>query len=282
MKSTPLFFFITMTFLLYSCKKENQLETPIQHERIISDTAYGEAPQQKMDIYLPANRNANTKTIVLIHGGGWSEGSKADLNSGIATIRELFPEYALVAINYRLANEWGNKFPTQENDVQSVMSFLTAHHQDFQISSKFVLAGFSAGAHLAMLHAYKNDPNKNVVAVVDFFGPTNLETLWNEGLVQQLILFNATGKIYPDGQEIYSSSSPINFVSNNTPPTILLQGGNDPLVPPSQTTTLITKLEEHNITHKLVYYPDEAHGWGGDKLNHSLQEVQAFLKEHVK
>lgn len=276
-----IFFCSIAAILLISCKKENH-DKLVQQERIILDTAYGTDPRQKMDIYLPANRNSNSKTLVLIHGGSWSEGSKAELNNGISTIRALFPEYALVTINYRLANEWGNKFPTQENDVQSVMNFLIANHQDFQISSKFVLAGFSAGAHLAMLHAYKNDPNKNVVAVVDFFGPTNLETLCNEGLVQQLILFNATGKLYPDGQEMYRSSSPINFVSDNTPPTILLQGGKDPLVPPGQTNALISLLEQHATPHKLVYYPDELHGWQGEKLNHSLQEVQAFLKEQVK
>lgn len=270
-----------LLILFTACKKEKADDDTAQKERVILDTSYGSHALQKMDLYLPANRTAATKTLVLIHGGGWSEGSKADLTGGITSLKQLLPGYAFVNINYRLAGNGQSLFPTQEDDVKTAISFILNNQQLFGISNKLVVAGFSAGAHLALLHAYKNDAGKNVMAVVDFFGPTDLETLWSAGLVQQMILANVTGKIYPDGLALYKSSSPVNFVTAQSPPTLILQGGKDPLVPPSQSNELITLLEQKNVTHELVFYPNEVHGWQGETLTHSLQQIKSFLEKNV-
>ncbi|HNN72718.1 MAG TPA: hypothetical protein PKG89_15825, partial [Ferruginibacter sp.] len=87
--SVNLFFLLfSVSILLSSCIKDEPGGgtgggtgggSPLT-ERIILDTAYGTAPAQKMDIYLPAGRTAATKLIILIHGGGWEAGDKADMN----------------------------------------------------------------------------------------------------------------------------------------------------------------------------------------------------------
>ncbi|MBX3240656.1 MAG: alpha/beta hydrolase [Chitinophagaceae bacterium] len=277
------FSFLTGLLLFTSCQKQVVDQQPAE-ERIILDTAYAAASgRQTLDLYLPANRNSNTRTIVLIHGGGWSEGSKNDLTFAIPELRQRLTEYAFANIGYRLASN-GNThlFPTQEQDVKSAVDFIVANHASLNISSKVVLTGFSAGGHLALLHGYKNDPNKHVAAIVDFFGPTDLEALWNAGLIQQLILAGATGKIYPDGKTLYQESSPTNYITAQSPPTIVLHGGDDLLVPPAQSTLLINKLEEKNVVNDLVFYPGEGHGWTGDKLNDSIEKIKAFLKAYAK
>jgi acetyl esterase/lipase len=44
-----------------------------------------------MDIYLPANRTANTKSLILIHGGGWTSGSKAEFDTYIDSFKTRLP-----------------------------------------------------------------------------------------------------------------------------------------------------------------------------------------------
>lgn len=267
-----------------ACKKQDTEPPKPQVERIILDTPYAAAAdRQKMDIYLPADRNENTMTIVLVHGGGWVGGSKADLTSGIPSFRQQFPGYAFANINYRLASGGtSNLFPTQEQDVQAAVGLITTNHAAFGISSRVVLVGFSAGAHLALLHGYKNDPGKHVAAVVNFFGPTDLEALWDAGDAQRFMLASVTGKIYPDGKQLYRESGPVNYVTPQSPPTITLHGALDELVPVSQANLLVSKLEEKAVMHELVLYPSEGHGWMGEKLLHSIEKIKGFLKDHVE
>lgn len=133
-----------------------------------------------------------------------------------------------------------------------------------------------------MLHSYKNDPGKHVKAVVDFFGPTDLVALWNEGIIQQWALLAAVGGLYTDDPDIYVNSSPVNFITGQSPPTIALQGGADIIVIPAQTTLLIDRLTGQGVKNQLVYYPSEPHGWTGANLLDSYSRIIAFIKENVE
>jgi acetyl esterase/lipase len=266
--------------ILSSCKKEPSAS----EAKIMKDISYGESVQQKMDIYLPDERSVvTTRTVVFIHGGGWVEGDKSDMNPYVDTLRKLMPGYAVINLNYRLAyNNSVNVFPTQENDVKSAIGYYLSHADEYKVSGDLVLLGASAGGHLAMLHAYKNDPGGHVRAVVDFFGPFDLAALWNNGIVQQLILYGATGALLTDNPSLYASSSPSEYITGSTPPTIALQGGADPLVPPSQTSQLIAALDDAGVANQLVYYPGEGHGWTGANMVDSFRKIVTFISSHTK
>ncbi len=145
--------------------------------------------------------------------------------------------------NRLASNNTVNLFPAQENDVKSAVEYYLDHAVEYMVSDDLVLLGASAGGHLAMLHAYKNDPEGHVRAVVDFFGPFDLAALWNYSIIQQLILYGAAGAFLEDNPSLYASSSPSEYITSGSPPTISLQGGADPLVPPSQTSQLIAGLD---------------------------------------
>jgi len=271
---------LILAAILSSCKEE-----PADNEAMImKDVSYGESVQQKMDVYLPDDRSGtSTRTVVFIHGGGWVEGDKADMNPYVDTLRKLMPGYAVVNMNYRLAyNNSVNLFPTQENDVKSAIEYYLSHADEYRVSDDLVLLGASAGGHLAMLHAYKNDPEGHVRAVVDFFGPFDLAALWNHGIIQQLILYGATGALLTDNPSLYASSSPSEYITGSTPPTIALQGGADPLVPPSQTSQLIAALDAAGVANQLVYYPGEGHGWTGANMVDSFRKIVTFISDHAR
>ena len=277
----------SLVVLIASCKKSDTL-TPVSPNPAVaiaySDVGYGTDPLQKMDIDLPAGRTVNTtKTIVVIHGGAWVDGDKTDMTFVVDSIKKRNPNFAFINLNYRLAiNSTTDLFPTQELDVKSAIEYYLSKSAGYGVSQDLIVLGASAGAHLALLHSYKNDPNKHVKAVVDFFGPTDLEAIFNQGLFQEIALIAVIGQSYSQDSTMYKQSSPINFVNNQSPPTIALQGGMDDIVIPEQTTTLIDKLNAAGVSNQLITYPDEGHGFTDADNSDALNKILPFLAASVK
>jgi len=268
-----------------SCSKEKDPEDtkPIV-SAVYTNISYGSDALQVMDVYLPEKRNVKTtKTIVVIHGGGWVGGDKTEMTILIDSLQKRMKNYAFINLNYRLAvNNSINVFPSQENDVKSGIEFYLSKSGEYLVSKDLVVLGGSAGGHLALLHSYKNDPEKHVKAVVDFFGPSNLVAAWNDGLIQQLVLIGAIGKTYDQDPQIYIQSSPVNFITAQTPPTIALQGGQDFVVLPAQSQILINKLNSAGVSNQLVLYPADGHGFSGPNTIDAYNKVQSFIEQHVR
>src|SRR6266542_5192595 len=171
--------------ILTGCQRNEHVfvKEDLSKSKTIHDVSYGKDTAQRMDIYLPANRSVDsTKSIVLIHGGGWNSGSKNEFVAYIDSFKKRMPGYAIFNIDYRLVNG-SNLFPTQEEDVKSAIDFIAENSGQYHISkNKLVLLGVSAGGHLALLQGYKYNHPK-VAAIIDFFGPTDLVTMfqipWN-------------------------------------------------------------------------------------------------------
>ena len=283
--------FAITTLLFFSCKKSTSdagliLEPAILQASTQQNIAYGTDPLQKMDVYLPGGRSAATKVLIMIHGGGWSTGDKSELTVYVDTMKKRLPDYAIININYRLVVNTTNTFPTQENDVKAALDFIYSKRNEFKISDKYVLLGVSAGAHLALLQAYKYTSPVKIKAVVDFFGPTDMAAMYNDpasifappSSISQL--FN--GFTPASNPMVYSQSSPITFANAQAVPTIILHGGADPLVKVTQATTLRDKLVSFNIANQYVFYPTEGHGWSGAPLTDSFNKIQAFLTLYVQ
>lgn len=274
------FLFILLLFVTFlsSCKKDDEIGAAT-----ILNVSYGNNVQQKMDVYLPAGRNeSTTKVIIMIHGGGWSTGDKSDFNEYVDSLKKREPTYAIFNINYRLANV-PDIFPAQEQDVKAAVEFIYTKRTEYKISDKFVLIGASAGAHLALLQGYKYTTSVKPKAIVDFFGPTDLVAMYNNppnSLVPPLL--NAvTGANPTTNNTLYTQSSPINFVTAQSPPTIVLHGGTDIVVSVSQSLLLNTKLTTSGVIHQYVFYSTEGHGWVGANLTDSFNKIQAFLAANI-
>jgi len=276
---------LLLLLLVIACRKSEVPAPDVEEaEKILKDVFYGQQAAQKMDVYLPANRStSSTKVIILIHGGGWNSGDKADLNPYVDSLRRREPSYAIFNINYRLFDGNTNRFPAQENDVKTAIEFIVNKSAEYKISNKIVLIGASAGAHLALLHAYKYASPVKIKAVVDFFGPADLISLYNNppNPLVPLLLSAVTGHTPSGNNAIYYESSPLNYVNAASSPTIILQGGVDPVVPPVQSELLRNKLQAEGLAHQYVFYPLEGHGWTGSTLSDSFNKIQAFLALYV-
>lgn len=276
-------FFVVIFFV--ACQKEGGSGEQPLAEQTFTNVSYGSDTAQRMDVYLPAGRTATaTKAIIMIHGGAWIGGNKVDMNPYIPIIKSRLPDYAIFNIGYRLAGAGGlpvNTFPTQENDAKAAVAFITGKANEYKFSTeKMVILGASADAHMALLQAYKN-ASPRFKAVADFFGPTDMSALYasysgNTQLALQLLM----GGTPVTNAALYTSSSPINFTSAQSPPTILLHGTADPIVPYAQSTSLKSKLETAGVSVKLVTYANAGHGdWDAATFANAYDQVINFLKE---
>jgi acetyl esterase/lipase len=289
MKLDKLLSVLAITIIAFSCKKsDSDSGTTAEPAKTMQNVAYGTDALQKMDVYLPAGRTTTTtKVMVMIHGGAWTSGDKADFNAFVDTLKRRLPDYAIFNINYRLSATPANVFPTQENDVKAAMDFIYSKSAEYLISNKHVLIGASAGAHLAMLQAYKYSTPVKPKAVVSFFGPADLIDMYNNpaggNALLSFALAQAVGKTPAQDSTLYANSSPINFIgSTSSMPTILLHGGADPLVKPVQSTMVRDKLLMSGIVNQYVFYPTGGHGdWNGATYFDAFNKIETFLRANV-
>jgi acetyl esterase/lipase len=252
------------------------------------DVSYGTDPLQKMDIYLPANRSAaTTKVIILIHGGGWVTGDKTEFNGPLLdTLRARIPDYAIFNINYRLAAlPASNVFPTQELDVKAAVEFIYGNRNTYLVSDKFVLMGASAGGHLSLLHAYKHQSPVKIKAVVDFFGPTDMVDLYNNpGSYPAASIALLLSGTPTSNAALYAQSSPLTYATATACPTIILQGGADPLVnATTQSLALSNKLTTAAVVNEYAFYATAGHGgWDVATNTDAFNRIQLFLAANVQ
>lgn len=274
---------IAGTALLNGCSKEEPQVTGLP-AAVRLNVPYGSEPLQNMDVYLPANRTAtNTKVLILIHGGAWASGDKADFASFIDTLKKRLPGYAVFNINYRLSAPPQNPFPTQELDVKKAVEFIYNNRADYAVSDNFSMGGASAGAHLSLLHAYKYASPVKIRTVIDFFGPTDMNDLYNNpGVVPQVTIAAIVGATPASNPDLYNQSSPIRFVTgSNACPTIILQGSDDLLVnAESQSKALRDRLLINGTPVQYVEYAGKGHGedWDNATYADAFTRIQAFME----
>ncbi len=278
----------TLLLLHTSCSKSDTGDggTNTIAEKNMTNVSYGTDARQNMDIFLPANRStATTKVIILIHGGGWTSGDKADFTVFVDTIKKRMPDYAIININYRLAAfPASNPFPTQELDVKAAVEFIYGNRTSYLISDKFVLMGASAGGHLGLLQAYKYSSPVKIKAVVDFFGPTNMVAMFTDNPPTQPALTALLSGTPSTNPTMYSQSSPLTYVVATSCPTIIFQGTADLLVNANtQSVALRDKLTMAGVVNQYVPYVGLGHGdWPVATYTDAFNKIVVFLAANVQ
>lgn len=287
MKLLNLIALLSLIFL-GSCKKKNndpEEATPTYDTATaytLSDVSYGSDPEQNMDIYLPANRNSgNTKVFVLIHGGGWSAGDKADYDYFFNSLISLYPNHAIINLNYRLATSSSPAYPKQIDDIQLALDHIQSEQYD--LSRQYLLIGSSAGGHLALLYGYTADANHYVKGICNTVGPADItDTAYTNNVIYMAALGSLVGNVtYSQNPTLYETVSPAKHVTASSPKTISFYGDSDPLVPSSQMHLLHDELNLHNVYNESTMYPGEGHGgWSEAHSQDAVLKMINFINQH--
>ena len=273
------FWIVLFLSLAWACSSDPEPTPDFLPARELLDQAYGTNTRQKLDVYLPAGRSqTSTPLLVYIHGGAWIDGDKSEFLQFKPVLENLFPEYAFVSVNYRLYDfiTGNNKFPAQEADIISVFEFINENLADWNISDRIIISGASAGGHLALQHAYRNDFS-NIEAVVAFFPPTELKELHAFNTITALGLESILGGKPDQIPQAYLDSSPVTHLDPNDPPTIFFHGDIDTVVPISQSELLEENLNLNGINHQFTRVPNQGHGFTDETYRNLLQQARDFI-----
>ena len=281
-------FFLVAFTLILSCTKDPVKPTgpgnpsPLG-DTILKDISYAGNAANKLDLYLPGGRTAATKTIILIHGGGWNSGDKNELSFFASGWQKM--GFAVANINYRWATvDNPDNYTMQMNDIDAVTTFLNANAGSYHINtSAFYITGHSAGAHLSLAYAYTRGAAK-IKAAGGMATPTNLFTATQDNpLVALYTIVPFTGSFLNDvSAPRYKDWSPYYHVTSATVPTILFQGESDIIVFKSQSQQLESLLNNNKVPNKVIMYPNIYHDWwaDGNLVNNTLDETAAWFNKY--
>ncbi|WP_229908490.1 alpha/beta hydrolase [Comamonas sp. JC664] len=242
------------------------------------------------DVFLPETATARARPAVLyFHGGGWRGGERgyARAWADFLTARG----YALISLDYRLfPPATGVKAP---GDVKCGIRWVKEHAATYGIDpERLVLFGESAGGHLATLAGYTEGDSRipsscdegdtSVAAIISFYAPSDLVTY---AATAPAALEGFTGVPLQGHREQYELLSPINHVGPRAPPTLLLHGGADSVVPLDASRALAARLAQVGVSHALFTLPYAEHGFdiwdGGFGRQLARALVGRFLHQHA-
>ena len=120
--------------------------------RLERDLAYGSDPAQRLDLYIP-DKATRAPIILMVHGGAWMIGDKANTNVVAAKVAYWLPKgYIVASTNYRMGRPPDPL--AQADDVARALAFLQERAPTWGADpARLVLVGHSSGAHLAALLA---------------------------------------------------------------------------------------------------------------------------------
>ncbi len=241
----------------------------------------------KMDIYYPSEENGAWPVALYVHGGGWTGGDKSK-GVGSKDIPALVDAgFLTFSVNYRLAPEY--PFPAMIEDVKCAVRSLRAHADEYNLDPERIgVWGSSAGGHLVSLLGTTDessdwdvgeylDQSSRVQAVVDMFGPADL--LSDDFSLDKNNRLGQT--VFNNDADLLALASPVNHVSPDDPPFLLLHGLEDKVVPPSQSQILFDVLQEAGVLAELIFVENASHGFApaGSASEPSRAEITEMVVE---
>ncbi|MDQ6773880.1 MAG: alpha/beta hydrolase [Candidatus Dormibacteraeota bacterium] len=247
-----------------------------------------------MDVTEPASAASRPAPAVLyVHGGGWFMGDRQPSGGFAGQEGALFIPlrdeltkrgFVVAAIDYRLVplHPW----PAQIEDAKCAVRFMRAQAARLNIDpNRIGTWGSSAGGHLVAMLGTAGpeagfdvgqyaDQSSRVQAVVDMFGPTDLNNTSGFNTFGQFVVRVGFGRASAAER---SAASPITHVGPGDPPFLILHGSDDMLVPPRQSQDLAHRLGAAGVPVALVMVQHTGHSMASPGQQPSTDDVTAMV-----
>ncbi|MCL5784334.1 MAG: alpha/beta hydrolase [Patescibacteria group bacterium] len=283
-----------------------------------------------LDLYTnqPLKPGSLRPMVVYIHGGGMLAGDKAEIDTPPAKVITGLVEndFIVASVNYQLAPKY--KYPAMIQDILCAVRFLKYYSYGIGgDQNKIGVFGDSVGGQLSTLvgatsgvESWENSPSVQIaganLASEEYLKiPTKPNAVVGyyigdlpEGVIARTIIQNMGQRwhnpfdnkdypivemfkmIYNFDPAIMHEARPVNFVTANEPPFLIVQGDKDTLTPAAEAATLYDKLKSENDNAQFLIVKNANHGFEpnpeGAVMNPSLDEVVNttvdFFKSHLE
>jgi dipeptidyl aminopeptidase/acylaminoacyl peptidase len=258
-------------------------QTRAKENARIRDVVYGHkfGMALTLDVLKPAKPNG-AGVIFIVSGGFASEFSKVE--AGLFGPARYTPLLARGYTVFLVCHGSQPKFTVSEivADIHRSVRFIRVHAKDYGVDpDRLGITGVSSGGFLALTIGAKGtpgDPNakdavdrasSRVQAVGCFcpcsdlvdYGKTGRCVLEYEPIKYAWHVFGLEGKSRDEQIKALRELSPLDFITKQTPPTLIIHGDADPLVPIEQSERFDAKLATHGVPHRLVTRKNAGHVW---------------------
>jgi acetyl esterase/lipase len=244
----------------------------------------------KLDVYQRIDTDTPMPTLIFIHGGGWI-GLNKEYSIG-AFMPWVMMGWNVVNVEYRMAHV--ALAPAAVEDCLCALRWTAAHAKEHHFDlSRLVIAGESAGGHLAMTTGMIPEsagldrecpgvPLPRVAAVLSWFGVGDMEKLLHQddlppGRDDAITWFGSL----PNREELARRVSPIHYVRKDGPAVFLVVGDADPILSYKQSTTMHEALDKAGEPTALHIVKGGTHGhFTPDQQIAIYTEILKFLNDH--
>ncbi len=275
-----------------------------RQEDVIYGRKFGTA--LTMDVFRPTG-TPNGAGLVLVVSGGWFSAHEA-INGGFV---DDFTKrgYTVFAVVHGSQPKF--TIPECIADLNRSVRFIRHHAADYGVEpNRLGIYGGSAGGHLSLMQGTAGDPgdekakdpvdrqSSRVQAVACFFPPTDFlnygesgKVVLGRGVLENFRApfdfheFDAAHNVFKPVEEeaklleIGRQISPVTHATSDDPPTLIIHGDADTLVPYQQAELIIDKLKAAGVAVELVRRPGAAHGW--PKIEKDLALLADWFDKHL-
>jgi acetyl esterase/lipase len=259
--------------------------------RVYPNIVYGVAAGHdlKLDVITAGPDRQMRPTLIYIHGGGWSGGTKEEYQW--FTLPFIAAGMNIVNVEYRMSSV--SLAPAAVEDCRCALRWVFRHAQEYGLDiTKLALDGHSAGGHLSLMTGMLNPdagfdnncPGKEdlrVAAIINYFGITDVPDVL-EGQHRQDWAVTWFGSL-PDKMDLAKRLSPLTYVRSGLPPIITIHGTNDALVPYQEAEQLHQALDRVGAPNELITIPGGGHGsqfWSREDNWKAQSAIFEFLKKY--
>lgn len=254
----------------------------IQENRVFGSTGTRDL---RCDVYSPPQKTNNMPAILLLHGGGWFQGEKSQLKAYAIQLARY--GFVCVCSEYRLIPEaiW----PAQIYDAKAAVRWMRANAKELGIdANKICVSGNSAGGHLALVlggsanvkelegEGGHSEFSSAVSAVSAIYAPGEIKISHNPMLIDALLGEGA-------GEKEELQASPATYINKDYPPTILIHGSKDELVPHESSWRLYHLMEEYGVPAELHLYQGLPHAFdmNRDYYRQIADMITLYFTRHI-
>ena len=248
-----------------------------------------------MDVFQPTKPNGCA--VIFMVSGGWFSAKEA---VNVAFYKAFLDRgYTVFAVVHGSQPKF--TIPEVTQDIHRAIRYIRTNAAKWSVNpDKFGISGASAGGHLSLTMGTQGGPGKAdakdpidrassaVQAVACFFPPTDFLNYGQAGEdatgVGTLKNFKAAFGPRLDADDsrkaLGREISPIYFVTPKLPPTLIIHGDADKLVPYQQAESFVKKATEAGVTAKLINRHGKAHGW--PEMGKDVELLADWFDEHLR
>jgi acetyl esterase/lipase len=260
----------------------------LDNYRIVPNITYLTANNYdaKLDVYQARSATTPNQTLIYVHGGGWTGGTKE--TSVLTFLPFLEMGWNVINVEYRLAKV--SQAPAAVEDCLCALRWAYQKAKDYNIdTTRLVTMGNSAGGHLALTMGMvpasagldrqcPGTEELKVAAVINWYGITDVNDLL-AGPNMKTYAVTWLGSM-TNRDEIARRVSPLTYVRAGIPPVITIQGDADPTVPYMHGIRLQQALDKAGVPNQHVTIPGGKHGGFTDaEMAKAYAAILSFLEK---